>query len=190
MAQHRRSPQNRVPSSSLTSPSARRKYALRRSQPIRRRAAVALRVSSSSSHTSRASSVSTTPDPRPVLVPLHPNLRRLPSRLLLAQKVSDMRDASHGVQVGSKRKRVVSANDHAHGGRPTRGSGRPKRLRSASGRQREYSTDDESGSSSMEIDTTAQWSASEDSALEDPEEPNQPDEDEESSVFYSLLSKT
>ncbi|PFH54124.1 hypothetical protein AMATHDRAFT_44673 [Amanita thiersii Skay4041] len=76
---------------------------------------------------------------RPVLVPLHPNLRRLPSRLLLAQKASEkvsesvMRNSGHvAIQTGSKRKRVMSMNENViSNGRNTRGTERAKRLRSS-----------------------------------------------------------
>jgi hypothetical protein len=138
----------------------RRKYTLRRSASSRRRPLALvnrLHHPISNSHGSGASTPpSSTDTPRPVLVPLHPNLRRLPSRLLLAQK-DVMRDTSRslGVQAGTKRKRVASSNENAHAsGRPTRGSGRLKRLRSASS---QMYTSDEGETSSMEVDTHNSW---------------------------------
>jgi hypothetical protein len=61
-------------------------------------------------------------------------------------------------QLGSKRKRVPSANENAHaGGRPTRGSGRLKRLRSDP-----YESSDAGEASEMDVDGPAstRWSAS------------------------------
>jgi len=185
MAQ-RRSP-NRVSSTSASSPLERKKYLLRR-PPTSRRRAIALQLSTSTnSHASHASI--STADLRPVLVPLHPNLRRLPSRILLAKKDIVMRDASHsqlGVSIGSKRKRVVSSNENAHtGGRPTRGSGRLKRLRSASSRQQDYPSDESEGeTSSMEVDTPARWSASDDSDSEGEKVDEEVEEGDDSSEYH------
>lgn len=63
------------------------------------------------------------------------------------------------VQLGAKRKRVASANENAHsGGRPTRGSGRLKRLRSGT-----YEPSDAGEASGMDVDDappSTRWSAS------------------------------
>ncbi|PPQ73594.1 hypothetical protein CVT26_010492 [Gymnopilus dilepis] len=154
MAHTRRSPQHRAPSSSISSPSATRRNTLRRSGG---------RLASHAS-----SQFVTSPLPkahRPVLVPLHPNLRRLPSRVHLGQKEGYeqlMRDSSH-VTTGSKRKRVESSNENAHApGIATRGTGR-KRLRTAV-QQVFYRDDSQSELSEMEVDTTSALSSdSEDS---------------------------
>ncbi|KAJ7685453.1 hypothetical protein DFH06DRAFT_43508 [Mycena polygramma] len=93
---------------------------------------------------------------RPVLVPLHTNLRRRPSRLASSDKSQD--DPMPPAQLGSKRKRVPSANENAHaGGRPTRGSGRLKRLRSDP-----YDPSEAGEASEMDVDAPAskRWSAS------------------------------
>ncbi|KAJ6525729.1 hypothetical protein B0H19DRAFT_589224 [Mycena capillaripes] len=93
---------------------------------------------------------------RPVLVPLHTNLRRRPSRFQHSEKLQD--DPMAHAQLGSKRKRVPSANENAHaGGRPTRGSGRLKRLRSDP-----YEASEGGEASGMDVDTPAstRWSAS------------------------------
>ncbi|KAJ7744952.1 hypothetical protein DFH07DRAFT_963486 [Mycena maculata] len=94
---------------------------------------------------------------RPVLVPLHTNLRRRPWRQQDPEKLQD--DDMTTVQLGSKRKRVASANENAHGGgRRTRGSGRLKRLRSDA-----YDPPDEGEASGMDVDGTPpprRWSAS------------------------------
>jgi hypothetical protein len=84
-----------------------------------------------------------------------------------------MRDASRTL-VGAKRKRVVSSNENAHpGGRPSRGSGRPKRPRAS---RRVYNTDeeeteDQNEEAAMDIDdASAPW---QDSASSDSEEDNE-----------------
>lgn len=164
MAQ-RRSPIRPTPSSHLT----RRNPNIRRSSAARKRA-LALRLQSPPvSHA------------RPVLVALHPNLRRLPSRLLLAEKDANMaiRDNHIPVQVGTKRKRVAAPNENAHThGRPTRGSGRLKRQRSA----QSYSSE-EGESSAMEVDANSRWSASDASDLEPDEDDDEEEEDaDESSI--------
>jgi mitogen-activated protein kinase kinase kinase 13 len=146
---------HRVLSSSSTSqsPLERKKYPLRHSSHSRQRAFESGHNlhPTPSSHDPGASNI------RPVLVPLHPNLRRLPSRLFSGQK-EVMRDASHNIAVGSKRKRVVSSNENAHsGGRPARGAGRMKRMRSTSSQQ-EYSSDE--AGSSMDVDPPKSWAPS------------------------------
>ena len=96
-----------------------------------------------------------------------------------------MRDTSHVIIAGSKRKRVASRNENAHThGRPVRGSGRLKRLRStvSSSATKYYrlSSSEESGSqaSEMDIDTPAQLSASNESEIDEEQEENSEDQEE------------
>lgn len=92
-----------------------------------------------------------------------------------------MRESSHVVQVGAKRKRVASTNENArtYGTR----SGGLKRLRSASGTTKHYSsTSEESGSDlgEMEVDPPSeQHSASEESEPSDQEEEREEDAEQE-----------
>lgn len=127
MAYVRRSPHHRDSSS----PSAR-KYPLRRSPTSRRRRNLSEELPHSS-------------DIRQVLVPLHPNLRRLPSRRYLAQPVQSKKSDSHMARhAGIKRKRVASMNtSNENVSHLTRTRARTKRLRSESlpsTRQVNYST--------------------------------------------------
>ncbi|KAJ7047077.1 hypothetical protein C8F04DRAFT_938396 [Mycena alexandri] len=137
MAYRRTSPTRHDPSNYRT------KYHLRRSPTSHR----LLRIESTPEQGPR----------RPVLVPLHTNLRRRPSRFQSSEKLQD--DPMTHVQLGSKRKRVASANENAHaGGRPTRGSGRLKRLRSDP-----YEPSEAGEASGMDVDDTPAstgWSAS------------------------------
>ncbi|KAH7920137.1 hypothetical protein BV22DRAFT_1040182 [Leucogyrophana mollusca] len=172
MAQ-RRSP-HRVSSAPAHHNLARRKYSLRHSSAAKRALAFVNRFqrSTSNSHASGASSPSSseTLALRPILATLQPNLRRLPSRQYLLQKDS-MRDVSQDadVLVGSKRKRVLSMNENAHtGGRPTRGAGKPKRQKSIA--LEDLSSDDDDETSSMEIDPSSRWNASDDSDAQSDEE--------------------
>jgi hypothetical protein len=89
---------------------------------------------------------------------------------------------------GSKRKRVMSSNENAHaGGRPARGSGRLKRLRSASLRQQMCISDESEGeTSSMEVDAPARWSASDGSDSEDEKVDEEVEEEDDSSEFYGF----
>lgn len=132
MAHLRRSPQHRIPS-----PPAR-KYPLRRTPPSRRRREL--------------DGFEQPSDIRPVLVPLHQNLRRLPSRLYLGQiDQSDKHTfmAPHVVKVGTKRKRVTKATtSNENAAHYTRASTRSKRRRSDNlptlrGRDYITTTDDE-----------------------------------------------
>ena len=86
---------------------------------------------------------------------------------------------------GSKRKRVASSNENAHThGRPVRGSGRLKRLRStvSSSTTKYYrlSSSEESGSqaSEMDVDTPAQLSTSDESEIDQEQEENSEDQEE------------
>ncbi|KAK0211030.1 hypothetical protein DFS33DRAFT_1407069 [Desarmillaria ectypa] len=179
MAHRRPSPQT-VNSSSVSSPPlARKKYPLRPS-PSSRRRNNHLHLDPSIGHKPLRGSTSST-ESRPVLVPLQPNLRRLPSRVFTSHKgAPDMHVGSQTEPcIGSKRKRVASSNENAqNGGRPTRGSGVLKRLKSSSGRQREF-TSDESDTSSMEIDSAAPWSSSRNSDSESGEEEQNVEVDDE-----------
>ncbi|KAG6820839.1 hypothetical protein H0H93_010666 [Arthromyces matolae] len=116
MAYTRRSPHQREP----TSPSAR-KYPLRRSSPSRRRRLLSEELPHST-------------DIRRVLVPLHPNLRKLPSRVHLAQSAHTEKSDSHMARyAGVKRKRVTSTNtSNENVSHSTRTRARSKRLRSES----------------------------------------------------------
>lgn len=183
MAHPRRSPQHRVPSPSISSPVSRRKYTLRRAT---------FRTSSHASAHSLSSPLPQLQEHRPVLFPLHPNLRRLPSRTYLPQfdeqdKDVAMRESSHAVQVGAKRKRVnENANTH---GRSTRGSGRLKRQRSSATTMPRYyeTTDEESDSeaSEMQIDTLSAQSASDNS---DPGEEEDEIQGDHTCKFLSTFS--
>ena len=172
MAHAKRSQQHRGPSSSISSPFPRRN--------LRRPTTTTAKTDSLTSPSSLLSS-----NHRPVLVPLQPNLRRLPSRILLAQKDNGfqlMRDSSHVITTGSKRKRVVSSNENAHThGRPARGAGCLKRLRSSSNtKYYRLSASEESGSqaSEMDIDIPAQLSASDDSEIDQEQRENSEDQGE------------
>jgi hypothetical protein len=84
-----------------------------------------------------------------------------------------MRDTSHVIIAGSKRKRVALSNENAHThGRPVCDSAR-KRLRSSSTtKYYRLSSSEESGSqaSGMDVDTPAQLSASDDSEIDQEQE--------------------
>ncbi|GLB34687.1 putative protein tyrosine kinase [Lyophyllum shimeji] len=141
-----------------------------------------------------------------VLVPLHPNLRRLPSRRQLAQPTHpDKKEphmARHAVQAGTKRKRVASTdltNENVSHLTRTRRT-RTKRLRSdslPSTRQVSYATTSEDdvqdedvdgdvdaeehgAPSEMDVDaTTAEGSGSEESCGETDEEDEDAAEEDE-----------
>ncbi|EIN07048.1 hypothetical protein PUNSTDRAFT_104507 [Punctularia strigosozonata HHB-11173 SS5] len=156
MAQQRRSPyRHRQASLCSNSPVGRRKYSLRHPTS-------ASAPKSASSHASVASSSTD----RAVLVPLHLNLRRLPSRLRLLARDGMYRAETFAAQVGAKRKRVPSGNENGHAhGRPTRGAGKMKRQRST----RSDVTTDEEAASSMDVDFAGQWSGSDPEGEEDDE---------------------
>ncbi|KAF8633837.1 hypothetical protein AX15_001214 [Amanita polypyramis BW_CC] len=133
---------------------------------------------------------------RPVLVLLHPNLRRLPSRILLAQKAhqKDMRTAPvheqslGSLRTGAKRKRVFSANENVvSNGRPTGNLECAKRLRSS------YSSSDERNDveqAEMDVDaSTISDSGSDDSEREDASARGRDDEiSEENSTDEHLIN--
>lgn len=168
MAHARRSQQHRAPSSSISSPFHRRN----------------LRRPTTNTATSDSLTTLSSSGPlnhRPVLVPLQPNLRRLPSRILLARKDNGlpqpMRDTSHVILAGSKRKRVALSNENAH--RPVCDSAR-KRLRSSSTtKYYRLSSSEESGSqaSGMDVDTPAQLSTSDESEVDQEQEGNSEDQE-------------
>lgn len=192
MAQLRRSPQHHPLSPSAHSPTtSRKKYLLRRPPPSRRRVTA---VSSSSPSTSHAPHASP-PHHRTVLAPLHPNLRRLPSRQVLAQKDNGMHLSNcNELQAGKKRKRVPTANENLGlSERSTRG--RAKRLRGSMGQVHRYNTnEDDDDESTMEIDS---WSSSnhsdtpeEDDDAEDEEgeaEDHGEDDSSSMSIIYVLF---
>ncbi|KAF5389955.1 hypothetical protein D9757_003564 [Collybiopsis confluens] len=129
-----------------------RRYPGQRPPPIRKRASKSRSASSATVDVFRASTSSRDIDIRPVLVPLHPNLRRLPSRVHLVEKPMEICDTDQNPRVGSKRKRVASGgneNTH-HGGRPTRGSGQLKRFKTS--RKSDETSEDDEQLSSMDVD--------------------------------------
>ena len=149
MAQYRN--HHRAASSSNNGTLARRKADTRRIFPSRRRV-FTINHPYSTSRASVASSAS--PDSaRAVLVPLQFNLRRLPSRTF---SQSPPKEEMHNVvQVGSKRKRIVSCNEN------TQANGRGSRLRTK--RRREALDSSDEVSSDMEVDERAYWDVSENS---------------------------
>lgn len=172
------------PTSSPAALVRRRKYPTRSSPNSQRRALGLLHPTRhSASHTAATTAVSDGEDDddedntdeqavtptatenrlRPVLAALHQNLRRLPSRLLLAAQTrhkrerntdSNMRDVEPEltVQIGTKRKRVGSSNENAVATR-----------RSRSKRMKTYTLAVASEESKMEVDAPATWSHSDDS---------------------------
>jgi mitogen-activated protein kinase kinase kinase 13 len=104
-------------------------------------------------HPSSADTSPSSSESRPILAPLQFNLRRLPSRLAIAEEViMRVSSGSDHVKVGAKRKRVVSGNENTHNvSRGSRtginGSKRRKPLL-----QHEESSD-EGGRTAMEVDT-------------------------------------
>ncbi|RPD66599.1 hypothetical protein L226DRAFT_567007 [Lentinus tigrinus ALCF2SS1-7] len=156
MAQRRNSHR----SASLHDPSIlnRRKLQARRANTARRRVfSLANNSYIESQPSSHASGSSPPNSPRPVLVPVQFNLRRLPSRLLADHKDS-MRDAGNGydVSIGMKRKRVVSGSENTSRDRGARSSSRAKRRRAMPD-----SSDDEP-LSGMDVDEE-RWDGSENS---------------------------
>lgn len=147
MAHARRSPQQRAPSSSISSPFlSRRKVSKRATSRL---------TTDASSHFVSSSFLNGI---RPPLVPLQANLRRLPSRIRIALKDNDlcplMRDSSH-VITGCKRKRVVSINENARNqNRLAHGTKRQRTAFEIRGSKRRIATSEES-LSEMEIDVAS-----------------------------------
>ncbi|KAH9079615.1 hypothetical protein EDB83DRAFT_2343640 [Lactarius deliciosus] len=116
------------------------------------------------------SSASTSPsssDSRPILAPLQFNLRRLPSRLALANEVvMRVSSGSDHVKVGAKRKRAVSGNENTHNfpRRSRNGASGFKRRRSSS---RCEETSDDEAVAAMEVDNHTRCQASDVSSDED-----------------------
>ncbi|KAL9715431.1 hypothetical protein Ac2012v2_002094 [Leucoagaricus gongylophorus] len=134
MAYTRRPPHRRVSPLSDSPAVFRKKYLLRRA------------IARTPSHVPSLSSP-TNQDHRPVLVPLHPNLRRLPSRASV-RKVSDrdmvIRDLDQVTQVGAKRKRSTNENALANG----QSVSSRKRLRAISTARNHFSDETD-----MDLDT-------------------------------------
>jgi mitogen-activated protein kinase kinase kinase 13 len=197
---HRRSPPTRShnplpvsPSPTSSSLARRRKYTPRTTPSSRRRALGLLHPTrSTGSHPRRvveAQSDDSDDDEkeedgrlRPVLAALHQNLRRLPSRLLLAAASSatrhihkrdnttsrerdiSMRDVEETVQIGTKRKRVASSNENVGGHSTRSGASRPKRIKATTRRQQQSQRRNSSSSDEeMEVDTPTAGTASDDS---------------------------
>ncbi|KAK7054633.1 hypothetical protein VNI00_003096 [Paramarasmius palmivorus] len=166
-------------SSSANSPLAhRQRYPLRRSPTSRKRGVPTRNISQASFHSTHASLVHSDLD-RGVLLPLHQNLRRLPSRVSLADKLHndthDMLDSHINVRVGGKRKRVASGsneNTH-HAGRPTRGTRQLKRFKSSSN-----TSEDDRSSMDIDSDRPLRW-ATRSSKHHDDEDPDEEESDEE-----------
>ncbi|KAI0053849.1 hypothetical protein FA95DRAFT_1480179 [Auriscalpium vulgare] len=129
-------------------------YKTRHSPSSRRRVISLVRRFTKASPVSHASSASSPPSSeshRAVLAPLQFNLRRLPSRLASAGKTSMRVPSNAPVQVGAKRKRVVSGSENAHNsGRLSGNGGRFKRRRGSW--SREGSTDDGRDAVTMDVD--------------------------------------
>lgn len=148
-------------SASLHDPSIlnRRKLQARRANAARRRVfSLANNSYIESQPSSHASGSSPPHSPRPVLVPVQFNLRRLPSRLFADQK-EIMRDAGNGydVSIGMKRKRVVSGSENTSRDRGARSTSRAKRRRAMP------DSSDEEPVSGMDVDEEDRWDGSENS---------------------------
>jgi mitogen-activated protein kinase kinase kinase 13 len=104
-------------------------------------------------HPSSASTSPSSSESRPVLAPLQFNLRRLPSRLALAETVvMRVSSGSDHVKVGTKRKRAVSGNENTHNiSRGSRHCVNAYKRRRPSLQQEELS--DEGTATVMEVDT-------------------------------------
>ena len=116
------------------------------------------------------SSASTSPsssESRPVLAPLQFNLRRLPSRLALANEVvMRVSSGSEHVKAGAKRKRVVSGTENTNNfSRATRNGPNGFKRRKSSPRYDE--TSDDEVATAMEVDTHARCQSSDVSSDED-----------------------
>ncbi|TDL25008.1 hypothetical protein BD410DRAFT_72283 [Rickenella mellea] len=168
MANRRSPPSNPYPTHSLRlSSRSRHKYQLRNSPLGKKRGLV---KADPDSHASSSTSPS-----RPVLVPLHPNLRRLPSRVMTYSRnmLRNFSGASQNfnVPVGAKRKRIASGNENTYvSGRGTRDRPRFKRQRSMNSRE-DTSDDENMSTSAMDIDeeSNLQWEGAEESDAEETE---------------------
>ncbi|TBU35504.1 hypothetical protein BD311DRAFT_734731 [Dichomitus squalens] len=140
---------------------SRRKLQARRATAARRRVfGFNTNAYIDSQPSSRASGSSPPLSPRQVLVPVHFNLRRLPSRILSERK-HDMRDAANAydVSIGMKRKRVVSGSENTSNARGARSTSRAKRRKALP------DSSDEEPVSGMDVDEEQQeiWDGSDNS---------------------------
>ncbi|KAI8982825.1 hypothetical protein BD414DRAFT_419360 [Trametes punicea] len=156
MAQRRSN--HRTASLPSTAIVVRRKFHARRATKARRRVLSLADPYLQSDHSSHASGSSPPSSSRPVLVPLHFNLRRLPSRILSNRKDS-MRDAGNGydLSIGMKRKRVVSGSENSSSARGARSTSRAKRRKAMS------DSSDEEHANGMDIDEQDNWDHSDNS---------------------------
>ena len=136
---------------------SRRKLQARRASKSRRRLLSLAEPYLRSDNHSHASG-SSPPSSRPVLVPLHFNLRRLPSRIFSDDK-DEMRDAGNGydVSIGMKRKRVVSGSENTSSMRGARSTSRAKRRKAMS------DSSEEDHASGMDVDEQGSWDQSDNS---------------------------
>ncbi|KAI0672755.1 hypothetical protein C8Q78DRAFT_1021226 [Trametes maxima] len=156
MAQRRSS--QRTVSTPDTTIHSRRKLHVRRATNARRRVLSLAEPYLQVVPSSHASASPPSSSSRPVLVPLHFNLRRLPSRILSEHKDS-MRDAGNGydVSIGMKRKRVVSGSENTTGARGARSASRVKRRKAMP------DSSDEEPASEMDVDEQGHWDHSDNS---------------------------
>ncbi|KIP08866.1 hypothetical protein PHLGIDRAFT_357502 [Phlebiopsis gigantea 11061_1 CR5-6] len=160
MAQQQRRPAQRATSSSTDRALYPvRKLPSRRGPQSRRRVFTIPAAFSQTSRSHGSVASSSPPDsPRAVLVPLHFNLRRLPSRSFLDSKDS-MHDA---VPTGSKRKRAVSGSENALANNRSRSGNMVKRRRASNS-----SDEDEDAASSMDVDGHTRWELTDSDASDD-----------------------
>ncbi|KAI0780459.1 hypothetical protein BD413DRAFT_463707 [Trametes elegans] len=144
-----------LPDTTVTS---RRKLQARRATNTRRRVLSLAEPYVGSEHLPHASASPSPTSSRPVLVPLHFNLRRLPSRILSERKDS-MREAgdAYDVSIGMKRKRVVSGSENTSGSRGARSASRVKRRKAMP------DSSDEDHTSGMDVDEQDRWDHSDNS---------------------------
>ncbi|KAL1742908.1 hypothetical protein HDZ31DRAFT_65511 [Schizophyllum fasciatum] len=149
--------------SSASSPLARRKHSARNLHGHERAATFTARTPRTASRS---------PDSARVLVPLYPNLRRVPTRQSSMAKA--FARVEPPVRAGGKRKREGPANENHAQGRSTRGDGRTKRRKALHGGRMEYSSDEDE-LSSMEVDDAPAWSISDGSDTEEDEDQSSDD---------------
>ncbi|KAI0636513.1 hypothetical protein C8Q77DRAFT_1188904 [Trametes polyzona] len=140
---------------------SRRKLQARRANHVRRRVLSLAEPYLQLDDPAHASGTSPPSSSRPVLVPLHFNLRRLPSRILSDRK-DTMRESGNGydVSIGMKRKRVVSGSENTavKGARSVSRAKRRKAMPDSS---------DEEHASGMDVDEHDGWDRSDNSEGED-----------------------
>ncbi|KAH8117206.1 hypothetical protein DFH11DRAFT_990098 [Phellopilus nigrolimitatus] len=159
------------PRKPLSNPTPRYGALVRRKYLLRHSPKQGLPKGNSGSHAVHAVTAS-----RPVLVPLHPNLRRLPSRLMAPLRGRDaIMNASSDSKSGLKRKRIPSVNENAYAPTRARAAGRFKRQRS----QNDSSEEDiASSQSTMEVDGAEENPQNWMSDLSEMEEPLLDDSDD------------